>query len=268
MLVFIIPLKSAQLSNSWDYVSRLFERTLSSVCAQTSSDFAVVVVCHELPEIQFSHSSVKYIQGDFPCPSPDSAGFMEKESDKNMKLSLGIEVSKEFSPSHIMFVDADDCVSNKLAAFVKTSLRVSNWLVDKGYEYDSNSKSYYEWKNNFHQKCGTCHILSAETAYDYNLKVLEDEVDHRSFAHQHLQRKLSKLGHHMSPLPFPGAVYITRHGENSWIPSDREYFRRQIEHGNMGYWDWPAFALKKVVKRILSKPLNNAILTEFSLTSI
>ena len=68
MITFIIPVKSAQLSNDWAAFSKLVERTLGSVCQQKDSDFRVQLVCHELPETDFSHPAVQFVQVDFDPP--------------------------------------------------------------------------------------------------------------------------------------------------------------------------------------------------------
>jgi hypothetical protein len=65
VLVFVIPLKSARVSNSWERVTQLFERCVKSVCNQTSPNFHVIVVCHEKPKIEFTHSHLTYITVDF-----------------------------------------------------------------------------------------------------------------------------------------------------------------------------------------------------------
>ncbi len=36
MLVFVIPLQSKAVSNSWKKISQLFEKCIQSVCQQTS----------------------------------------------------------------------------------------------------------------------------------------------------------------------------------------------------------------------------------------
>jgi hypothetical protein len=68
MLTFIVPIKSRKIANSWTLVSQLAERTLRSICNQTSSNFRVVVVCNEKPDIQFEHPHIDYIQVDFLIP--------------------------------------------------------------------------------------------------------------------------------------------------------------------------------------------------------
>ena len=66
MLVFIIPLKSRQVAKSWNLVSQQLERTVKSACNQTDSDFKVIVVCNEKPDISFHHPHLEYLEVDFP----------------------------------------------------------------------------------------------------------------------------------------------------------------------------------------------------------
>lgn len=68
MLVFIIPVKSKKIANSWERVSKLVERCLKSACNQTSPIFRAVVVCNEKPDIQFQHPHIHYVEVDFPPP--------------------------------------------------------------------------------------------------------------------------------------------------------------------------------------------------------
>lgn len=111
MLVFIIPIKSAKLSRvSWEYASIIFERCLKSVCRQTSSQFRVICVCHELPTVSFEHPHVQYITANFPAPThyvhhEDPSAWTGLPSgayrDKGRKLWLGLNHAAQFHPSHI-----------------------------------------------------------------------------------------------------------------------------------------------------------------------
>ena len=92
MLVFIIPLKSKRGSRSWSTVSDLFERTLKSVCNQTSPNFKVVVVCHEKPLVSFEHENIEYITVDFEPPELTGDPIEDlaaKENDQAKKLWVG-----------------------------------------------------------------------------------------------------------------------------------------------------------------------------------
>jgi hypothetical protein len=97
MLAFIVPIKSKRIAKSWDYVSRLFERTLRSLCAQTSREFKVIVVCHELPAITFDHPAVSYIEADWEPPPISEFNALLK--DKGRKLAAGISAARRFAPT-------------------------------------------------------------------------------------------------------------------------------------------------------------------------
>ena len=118
MLVFVVPLKSEQVSKSWDKVSQLLERTLKSICNQTSSQFQVVVVCHEKPLVRFSHPAIEYVQMIYDIPEHPNK-IVKGLTDKGRKVLRGIVEAKKYNPTHVMLVDADDCVSSKLASFVE-----------------------------------------------------------------------------------------------------------------------------------------------------
>jgi hypothetical protein len=50
---------------------RLLERTLSTIEAQTSSDFRVIVVCHQIPRLSHTYTHVEFVLVDFPAPTHD-----------------------------------------------------------------------------------------------------------------------------------------------------------------------------------------------------
>ncbi|MGB3514471.1 MAG: glycosyltransferase family A protein [Microcoleaceae cyanobacterium] len=145
MLLFVIPLKSKQTSKSWDTVSRLFERTIRSVCNQSSNSFRVVVVCHELPNNKYIHPYVNYIRVEFPLVySQGKVNLRSKRTDKVRKVLTGIKYAQEnYSFTHTMVVDADDCVSRHLGLFVEQSPQNNGWFVNKGYLYKEGSKYIY-----------------------------------------------------------------------------------------------------------------------------
>ena len=83
MLCFIIALKSKKVSNNWETVSKLFETSLRSAYQQIDSDFKIIVVCHEMPQLQYSYNNrVEFINVDFPPPS-------KIETKLRMKDNLG-----------------------------------------------------------------------------------------------------------------------------------------------------------------------------------
>lgn len=122
MLTFVIPVKSKVVSGSWEHFCKLFERTLRSVTNQTCEDFEVLVVCHDIPDVPFSHSKIRFLQADFPAP--DFAGadpLAAKRIDKARKIQIGVRASQEMGANYVMVLDADDCVSYRLAEYVKSN---------------------------------------------------------------------------------------------------------------------------------------------------
>ncbi|WP_334816481.1 glycosyltransferase family A protein [Nostoc sp.] len=225
MLVFVIPLKSAKVSNSWERVTQLFERCIKSVCNQTSPNFHVIVVCHEKPKIEFTHPQITYITVDFSFPNeptPEAKG----DADKGRKILKGLIYARQFSPTHTMTVDADDCVSEKLAKFVQQHPDSNGWFINKGYKYQEGSDYIYIKRSNFYKMCGTCNILR------YDLNDLPETAEYnRGYGyyryyidHAKVRDILKSKGKSIKSLPFPGAIYILATGENLFKNSTRLRF--------------------------------------------
>lgn len=213
-LTFIIPLRSKQVSRSWQKVNTLLERTLKSVCNQTVTDFKVIVACHEKPEIEFSHPSVSYVEADFSVPSGDLAS---RDRDQARKMWVGLNSAKNMNPSYAMFVDSDDCVSNQLVEFTLKNPQKNGWYISQGYEYPDGSEIVYSRRRNFHKKTGTSHIIKyslLETFTNYRF----GDITNRNFLfHQYILGLMNEMGRPLNPLPFPGSIYITQNGENNLI---------------------------------------------------
>jgi hypothetical protein len=215
MLVFVVPLKSARVSNSWERVCKLFERTIRSVCQQTSSDFHAIVVCHEKPTIDFSHPKITYLEVDFPFPK-ETNPVAKGDTDKGRKMLKGLIYAEQFSPTHTMTVDADDCVSKHLAEFVKQHPQANGWYVDRGYKYQENTAYIYLKRRNFYRMCGTSNILK----YDLNFLPQVPEYNrgygHYKYhiLHARIRDALAEKGCAIAPLPFAGAAYILGYGDN------------------------------------------------------
>jgi hypothetical protein len=228
MLVFIIPIKSKKLSQSWKTVSVLFERCVKSICNQTVKDFQVIVVCNEKPEIEFTHPQITYIERDFPMINTD---WKTKELDRTRKIVTGLIHAQKLKPSHIMFVDADDCVSNRLAEFVARNSQFNGWYLKKGYMYQDGNKSMQIMRKGFHNYCGTSNIIR----YDlFNLpenfdesECLKERADDNEYIkhifdcyrHRDIIKTLTHKGAEIEPLNFPGGVYI-RNKENIYFGVD------------------------------------------------
>lgn len=263
MLVFIIPLKSSKVSDSWEQVSKLFERTIRSVCNQTSSEFRVIVVCHEKPDIEFEHPNIIYIKVDFSLPTWEvDTDHASRDTDKQKKIFTGLTYARQFNPTHVMFVDADDCVSKHLAQFVSQNPESNGWIFGQGYEYFNGSKLILLRQKGFNYRCGTSAIVRYDlVAPDENIKV--DDIDHQWLYHgKPIKKTLQSKGYSWEILSFPGSVYITDHGSNM---VNQKHL--QLQRANSIYKKLRVL-LVIAGKRVLSKRLTDSIREEFGLYDI
>ncbi len=262
MLVFIIPIKSAKVSSSWELVSNLFERTIKSVCNQTVSDFRVIVVCHERPNIEFEHPNITYIEVDFPIPTwDDNTNHASREQDKQKKIFTGLINVSQFNPTHVMFVDADDCVSKNLAEFVSQNSQCNGWFMGRGYEYRDESKSILLRRKKFHLKCGTSFIIKYDLIVP-NQNTQIDDIDRNFLYHQRIVKILSKKGSPLELLPFEGAVYLTENGTNYTNQKD---LHLEALNSNVEKF---LFYIRRYGKFLFSRPLTNSIRKEFGIYNI
>ena len=204
MIVFIIPLKSAKVSKSWERTCYLLDRTLRSICGQTCDDFRIVVVCHEKPILEFSTPFVEYIEADLPIPSRE---WFTTNIDKSKKLRIGLERGKQYHPSHVMVVDADDLISNKIVGFVKKNPEQIGWLINRGYIHEFKNKYLYCLRKDFVDYCGSSVII--KTDLFECLFTEEDYYDHKCST-------LPAHGISLNNLPFCGAVYSRVNGQNNF----------------------------------------------------
>ena len=207
MLVFIVPLKSAATATSWERVSRLFSRTVASACAQTAPEFRVVVACHERPDGDFSHPKLEFLQIEHPPPQPSN--LLDMRVDKQRKHLAALTRALEFSPSHVMFLDSDDLVSNRLAEYVAHHADENGWYLRAGYFYCERQPRLHVERRKFSEWCGSAHIVRPE-----HLDFMVGADQRLVFDHRQLMERMKQNGTLIRPLPFKGAVYTISHGEN------------------------------------------------------
>ena len=251
MLVFIIPIKSPKVATSWSGVCKLFERTLRSICNQTSSNFRVVVVCNEIPQIKFSHPNVEYLKVDFPVPKPT---YGAKGDDKAKKIAAGLISVRDLQPTYIMPVDPDDCISNKIASFVEQYPNSNGWYVDSGYEYDDGSNKIAIKKSGFNKICGSCNIINYQLFYVPDTLLPYEQIIFDRFTNGHPAAKgdLAARGTPIEALPFAGAVFVRdKVGESI---SMQEPFLAKFKRN-------PKETVRGL-KKVLLSPINNRKLTK------
>ena len=228
MLVFITSLRHPRNCTSYKQVLLILENSLRSICNQNASDYEVIVVCNEIPSLQFSHAKIHYVKVDFPPPSDiqgSEIGIEAIRLDRGAKYLIGLLFAKRFSPTHSMFVDADDFVSNRIAGFVSEHRNDPGWYVSEGYIYSAGSNEIGILKR-FNANCGSCYIvryllytIPAETRLDMSREEIvniagEDYIYKFLGSHKFVLQNLAEKGVTLQPLPFMGAVYHVGHSQN------------------------------------------------------
>src|SRR5215467_2637692 len=216
MLVFIIAVKHPERSNSYERVTEILRKTLLSVEAQSNSGFATIIVCNKRPMWARDATNRLFIEVDFP-PAAAPANIDELHSwsyiDKGAKNAVGLVHAKDFNPTHVMFVDADDFVSRRLAEHVSLNARAPGWYFDRGLLYSGQFK-IAEVRDRFWSYCGTSHILRFDllpVQLEFNRPVSRDCVL-KALDRFYVQRILgshldfipyvSNMGLELAPLPF------------------------------------------------------------------
>ncbi|MGD1871435.1 MAG: glycosyltransferase family A protein [Mastigocoleus sp.] len=228
----------------------MLERTLQSICNQTSANFKVVIVCNEIPKINFYNPHISYITVNF---WPENLTLEAKTLDRGYKVRRGLEWAKKMNASHVMFVDADDCISKHLVKFITNNRDCDAWYINQGYYYKNNSDFIYLKNKLFFTQCGTCNIIKTKL---YNLEIKDKNFILNYYGrHQPIIECLKMKNIQLKEFPFRGATYILENGENYYNNS----YDRLI--GNKNFY-------KKVKSLRYCRPLNTKIKDEFSLYKI
>jgi len=235
------------------------------VCNQSSSEFRVIVVCHERPKVQFHHPSITYVEVDFAIPVPrDDTDMESKDTDKSRKIWTGLVHAQQFNPSHIMFVDADDCVSKHLAEFISKNTRHAGWFISKGYQYRDGSNTVISRNSNFHRKCGTSHIVRFDILKSIMKDIQFNEIKGWNFLyHQEINNMVLEKGETLEPLPFKGAIQTINNGENI---CNQENILIEMLGANPKKMLF--YYLRKIGKLLISRPLTEHLRQEFTLYKV
>jgi len=212
MLVFIISLRSPAVAGNWRIISELCTRTLESCCSQSVDAFRVLLVCNKPPESLPSLRPLTVIAEDFPVPQTKQ----EQLVDKYRKIQRGLIYARPWAPFYWMKVDADDCVSNRLAEHVASRSATPGWFFPQGYVYSEGASQVYLERRDFFRMCGTSSILFCGSADQLPQSMNQElrEFDYLQIPHGELVEFMERVGRPLTALPFPGAVYCTGTGEN------------------------------------------------------
>lgn len=212
MLLFVIPLKSRQVSKNWPLVEQLLARTLRSLLQQTSPEFRILVVGHEAPQwpsgltpapLEDRQAKLRFLGVDFAPPAQRQAA--DYERDKARKIVLGVEYALQEGVPYVMAVDADDCLHRGLVDYLQRHPSPSGWCLNQGYIYPEGSRRIYLRSKSFFCRCGSAIIAPAD-------HYVASFIHNDKFMHRFSQLE---DGRRLATIHFPAAVYSIAHGDNA-----------------------------------------------------
>jgi len=261
MLTFILSMRARALARNWEHHTWLLERTLGSILAQTDSNFDVVVVCHEIPEIsQVEHAAVHMLQVDFPPPERNNDDMCR---DKVLKISHGVKWAIARKSDFVMFVDADDLVSRSLSGFVAAHPGDNGWYFHTGYAHHYGER-WLRKHTPHHLICGTGVIVRTSLLRFGKSDFCRGEIANTLAAAgmENYLAVLAEQGTPIQPLPFPGAIYILHDDSTSEVPGGDGY-RLGGDRAPRPLWrralTWGRRTLPKM------RPITPALRAEFSI---
>jgi hypothetical protein len=229
---FLIPVQSKQVSRNWSTIVRLLDLTLQSIFRQTSGNFRVLVACHEIPELPTKFDDrLRFVPVDFAPPSP-TAPTSERMQDKWDKLAVLMCELRRMERSHMMIVDADDLVSRRIVEYCQQNPTANGWMIKTGYRYAVGSRMIVLMPGTF--TCGTDSILNASKIRFPQSRSPEEIQQCLPLVAGHtvIGEMMAKHGMALETLPFPGAVYMTNHGENDSHLGRESFFRKMLRRSH------------------------------------
>ncbi|WP_130837075.1 glycosyltransferase family A protein [Lachnoclostridium sp. Marseille-P6806] len=238
MIYFGVPLRAKAVSRDWGRVSAQFERTLRSVCRQTSPEFKVLVACHDIPEGLRTDPRVEFLRAETPYP----ASREEMMLDKGWKVSMIARRVRELGGGYVMLVDADDLISHRIAAYAAAHPGKSGFLSASAYLYRDGSDCCRKIRAP-HRVCGSCAIVhyEPEELPPELPRDLWDDSPREKWVirrpHRQVPELLRAQGRPLERLPFPSTIYVQDTGDNhsrlgggdlGWKRRAELFFRRRL----------------------------------------
>jgi hypothetical protein len=204
---------------------------------------------------------------DFPAPTRQEvlSDWHYSQKDQNRKIFTGLIYIRQSNPSHVMVLDADDLVTNRLVEYVSKYPQQYGWFIDQGYEYQEGQKLIKHRKKDFQMRCGSSYIIRYDLI-NPSVNVQLKDIDWQFFEHREIGNVMKNKGTPCVALPFAGGIYVTENSENSF--SQEKLFLERYRQGSE-FWK-NAFILYagKIWKLITSKPLTTPIRNEFGIYAL
>jgi hypothetical protein len=226
ILTFVIPVRHQDNARDWRQLKRNLAQTIESIASQDSDGWKCIIVANQGADLPRLPDNFFDIRVDFPPNPLHERGDASQEDhwkalrkDKGRRILAGMLAAGPMG--HVMHVDDDDFVSNRLASFVAQHPQANGWYVRDGFLWSEGSRVLYR-VSDFSKRSGTSHIIRSDL---YELPATmnsasDDYISNMLGSHTFISEHLARMGTPLSPLPFLGAVYRTGHpGAHSRSPN-------------------------------------------------
>jgi hypothetical protein len=234
LLTFVIPVRHHASVADWGALQPIMAATFRSVAAQAGGMWRLIVVANRGAELPALPRNAELVEVDFERPAlPPRNADPERHLnltllDKGRRVLAGLLHARP--TGHVMVVDYDDLVSNRLAAFVASDPEAYGWSLGSGYFYAGGEEAIF-LGGQFHRHCGTSHIVRADLLELPSEFGAADDTQVLRWLGEHvfIRADLRERGTPLDLLPFPGALYRIGHlNSMSRSPGLDGYIRREL----------------------------------------
>ena len=207
-LVFMVPLRPRRGADEWRAVELALRDTLRSIRGSTQKDFLVVIAGHDEPDLGAEgHSRVIFLKVPFDVPTNPKEG----SKDARRKRCYIAAWLRQITNKNciVMFLDADDWISNRLVAYVLGAREPDGFVVASGYKFDSRCGQFQFLRRDFDRSCGSSFILRLRNE-ELPRNWQEDHFVCSSI-HRKRRQACETAGKNISEVPFPSVVYRINH---------------------------------------------------------
>jgi len=196
----IIPLRAPETTSNWLAVSEICKRTLNSIFQSTSSNYSIVLVCHQAPGGLKNDQTLSVVEMRLPIPT-DQEGY---KSDKFKKIVEGAKILRKEKFDYIMILDADDLIHRRLIEWIVEKPLCNGYRVHRGWVYGGGA--FARVQHNFDAMCGS--------------SIIHRDVPHKSGADPALIPHCCAWGYYITigkplyDIPFRAVCKVIGYGEN------------------------------------------------------
>ena len=202
----IIPLASRRVAKDWPQMCRMLQSTHISVLALPKEFASVSIIGHERPESLSLGDRCRWTTvGWEPPHRDDTAG---KLNDKGVKIRQGVQDAFARGAKWVMFVDADDLLSNRLPEFCHLQDHDAV-CFENGYSWEAGT-DWLQRVPSFHRVCGTSWIMRLSPRL---FPMWLGSGTHRVCDLSHTERHaaLIKENARIQTIRYPMAIYCVGH---------------------------------------------------------